>query len=73
MSESTLQAALSGADRVELRRAKSLLENRGLAVRIAGVVGTPVEKVLGALPEGAAQMIQTATSKSLTAQPRCSP
>jgi hypothetical protein len=67
VSESTLQAALSGADRVELRRAKSLLENRGLAVRIAGVVGTPVEKVLGALPEGAAQMIHAATSKSLTA------
>lgn len=58
---------LSGVDRIELRRAKSLLENRGLAVRIANAVGAPVEKLLGALPEHAAQMIHAATSKSLNA------
>ena len=61
----TVQTELSGADRVELRRAKRLLENRGLAVRIADAVGTPVEKLLARLPEGAAGVIQKATSKSL--------
>lgn len=61
----TVQTQLSGADRIELRRAKGLLENRGLAVRIADAVGTPVEKLLSRLPEGAAQVIQKATSKSL--------
>ena len=63
----TTPTELSGADRVELRRAKSLLENRGLAVRIADAVGTPVEKLLGALPENAAQAIHTAAAKSLNA------
>lgn len=58
---------LSGADRVELRRAKSLLERRGLAVRVADAIGTPVEKLLGTLPENAVQVIHAATAKSLNA------
>ncbi|CAN5832131.1 EcsC family protein [soil metagenome] len=58
---------ITGADRLELQRAKRLLEKRGLAVRIADAVGTPVEKLLAALPDNAAQMIQAATAKSLNA------
>ena len=52
-------------DRMALRRAKGLLENPGLAVRIANTVGAPVEKLLGTLPAGASTAIQTATTKSL--------
>ena len=52
-------------DRIALRRAKSLLEHPGLAVRIANAVGAPIEKMVAALPEGAGQLIRTATTKAL--------
>jgi hypothetical protein len=52
-------------DRIALRRAKTLLERPGLAVRIAGAVGAPVEKLLAVLPDGAADVIARATTKSL--------
>ena len=60
-----LLEGLSGADRIELRRAKGLLERRGLAVRVADAVGTPVEKLFARLPENAVQVIHSATAKSL--------
>ena len=52
-------------DRIALRRAKSLLENPGLAVRIANTVGAPLESLMTALPEGAAAMVKAATTKAL--------
>jgi hypothetical protein len=52
-------------DRIALRRAKSLLEHPGLAVRIADMVGAPIEKLVAALPEGAGEIIRTATTKAL--------
>src|SRR5215210_2905794 len=55
----------TSADRVALSRAKSLLENPGLAVRIANTVGTPIEKLFAALPAGTGVAIQSATTKSL--------
>ena len=61
---------LSHADRADLRRAKRLLENPGLAARIANTLGTPIEKLFAALPAGASQAIQTATTKSLNAAVR---
>lgn len=61
---------LSQADRTDLRRAKRLLENPGLAARIANTLGTPIEKLFAALPAGASQAIQTATTKSLNAAVR---
>jgi hypothetical protein len=67
MNVAPLATDLTGADRIELRRARGLLETRGLAVRIAEAVGTPVEKLLSKLPDSAAQVIQAATSKSLNA------
>ena len=54
-------------DRIALRRAKSLLEHPGLAVRIANTLGAPIESVMAALPEGAASVIRAATTKSLKA------
>ena len=61
---------LTGADRIELRRAKGLLEHHGLAVRIASVVGTPIEKLFTALPHEAAEMVRGATEKALSAAAR---
>jgi EcsC protein family len=57
-------------DNVALRRAKSLLEHPGLAVRIANAVGQPIEKLFTMLPESAAETIRTATTKSLNAAVR---
>jgi hypothetical protein len=61
---------LTGADRIELRRAKGLLEQQGLAVRIASVVGTPIEKLFTALPPEAAGLVHGATEKALNAASR---
>ncbi|HJR57850.1 MAG TPA: EcsC family protein [Vicinamibacterales bacterium] len=61
---------LPGPDRIELRRAKSLLEHQGLAVRIASVVGTPIERLFTKLPHGAADIVQGATTKALNAAAR---
>ncbi len=61
---------LSAQDRNDLRRAKALLEHPGLAVRIANTVGTPIEKLLTALPAAATDAIRRATTKSLWAAVR---
>jgi len=61
---------MTGVDRIELRRAKGLLEHQGLAVRIASVVGAPIEKLFTVLPQGAADIVQGATSKALNAAAR---
>lgn len=52
-------------DLADLRYAKSLLENPGLAARISNAVGTPIEKGLSMLPEGANDLIITTTRKAL--------
>ena len=59
--------ALSTADQADLRYARYLLENVSLAARIAGAVGTPIEKLFGVLPQGAADAIGAATNKALQA------
>lgn len=56
---------MTNDDLVELRYAKNLLENPGLAARISNVVGTPIEKGLALLPEGANDIIITTTHKAL--------
>jgi hypothetical protein len=53
-------------DLAALRRAKGSLETASLAARIANVIGTPVDRLLGVLPDGAAQMVAKATTKSIT-------
>lgn len=52
-------------DLADLRTAKVLLENPGLAARMTNVVGAPIEKGLAMLPEGAHDMIMKATRKAL--------
>jgi hypothetical protein len=69
-SDDIVTLEMTGDDRVALRRAKELLEHQGLAVRIASAVGMPIEKLFTVLPHGAADAIQTATSKALNAAAR---
>ena len=56
---------MSSEDLADLRYAKSLLENPSLAARIANVVGMPIEIIIERMPEGAREIIRTATTKSL--------
>jgi hypothetical protein len=58
---------LSSSDLADLQYAKNLLEKASLAVRIANAVGTPIEKLFGMLPSGAADIIGSASNKSLNA------
>ena len=54
-------------DEADLRYAKDLLENPSLAARVAGALGRPIERGLGALPAGASEMVAAAARKSLDA------
>ena len=56
---------LSYEDQEALRHAKALLENPGLAVKITGLMGMPVEKALQLLPGKWAEVVNEATRKSL--------
>jgi len=56
---------LTAADVAELARAKHVLENPGLAVRITDLVGTPVEALVKRLPDPARRAIADATRKAL--------
>jgi hypothetical protein len=49
----------------QLRRAKQLLENPGLAAKITNVIGKPIEKGIELLPEKWSQAVNDATKKSL--------
>lgn len=51
----------------DLRKAKLLLENPSLAARISSAIGSPIEKGIDLLPEGARAAILDATKKSLDA------
>lgn len=57
--------SFSSDDLADLWNAKKLLENPSVAARIANAVGTPIEKGLKLLPQGAKDIISTATTKSL--------
>jgi hypothetical protein len=58
---------LTEPDLADLRRAKSLLENPGLAIKIASSLGKPVEWGLAKLPERARDMVVSATRKAMDA------
>jgi hypothetical protein len=58
---------LSARELEELRLAKALLENVNLAVRIADLIGTPIEKAMKLLPEGWSGVVNSATRKALMA------
>jgi hypothetical protein len=56
---------LSYEDQESLRYAKALLENPGLAAKITGLIGMPIEMALQRLPGKWAQVVNEATRKSL--------
>jgi len=56
---------LPDAAAADLRRAVLLLENSGLAARITGVIGKPVDMLMQALPGGAERVINQAIDKAL--------
>ncbi|MBL0226072.1 MAG: EcsC family protein [Geobacteraceae bacterium] len=57
--------ALSASEISDLRRAKDLLENPGLAARVSNYIGTPIEKVLKRLPESMTVTVNEITRKSI--------
>jgi hypothetical protein len=58
---------LSPAEIEDLRTAKLLLDNPGLAAKISNLVGTPIERGFAMLPKSWNQMVNDATRKSLEA------
>jgi hypothetical protein len=56
---------LSAGDREALRYAKELLEHPGLAARITGLIGMPVEKAFDLLPATWLDVVTRATRQSL--------
>jgi hypothetical protein len=58
--------AFSKPELDELKRAKLLLENPGLAAKLAAYVGSPVEKGMKLLPKSVQKGVHGATEKALT-------
>jgi len=57
--------ALSQSEISELRKAKELLENPGIAAKVSNLVGTPIEKVLKRLPESMTATVNEIARKSI--------
>jgi hypothetical protein len=58
---------LSTGDREALARAKALLEHTSFAMKIADIIGMPVEKAMALLPDRWADVVNRAAKKSLEA------
>ena len=56
---------LSYEDQEVLRYAKALLENPGLAAKITGLIGMPIENAIQLFPEKWTKVVNEATRKSL--------
>jgi len=57
--------ALSASEISELRGAKILLENPGIAAKVSNLIGTPIEKVLKRLPDSMTVTVNEITKKSI--------
>lgn len=57
--------ALSSAEISELRGAKKLLENPGIAAKVSNFIGAPIEKGLKRLPESMSATVNEITRKSI--------
>jgi hypothetical protein len=57
--------ALASSEIADLRVAKAILENPGLAAKIGNFVGTPIEKAFKMLPESWSSVVNDATRKSI--------
>lgn len=58
---------LSAEDVERLRSAKAALENPGLAARLAGMLGLPIEAAMNSLPKKWSDVVHRASEKSLMA------
>ncbi|MBL8511170.1 MAG: EcsC family protein [Betaproteobacteria bacterium] len=58
-------STLSKTELAELKRAKALLENPGLIARTSAMLGSPVEKSIGILPERMQQSIHKAAEAAM--------
>lgn len=58
---------ISQVDLDDLKYAKSMLENPGLAIKIVNVIGIPIEKGFDILPENWAKVVHSSTQKALQA------
>jgi len=56
---------MDAGDYADLKQAKNLLENPGLAAKITNVLGLPVEKGFALLPDRWSEAVQRATRKSM--------
>lgn len=56
---------LSSDDLASLAHAKQLLENPGLAAKVTGLIGMPVDKALRLLPDAWSDVVTRATRKSM--------
>jgi hypothetical protein len=56
---------ISDADRIDLERARDLLENPGFAARAVDLLGRPIESMLARLPASLTERIQSVTRKSI--------
>ena len=56
---------LNDADQADLKTAKQLLENPGLAAKVSSFVGTPVEKGFALLPKQWHSVVNDATRKAI--------
>jgi len=61
---------LSPSDLDDLRRAKSLLENPGMAARLTSLLGMPIEQSMAFLPERWAGVVQKTTMAALSSAMR---
>jgi hypothetical protein len=58
-------SALAEWERFDLARAKALLENPRLAIRLANTIGSPLEKGFALLPKGWSKVVNKATHAAL--------
>lgn len=57
--------SLTPSEMCELKKAKGLLENPGIAAKVSNFVGTPIERVLKKLPEALTATVNDITRKSI--------
>ncbi|KVL65371.1 EcsC family protein [Burkholderia ubonensis] len=62
---SEVATTLSADDRDALRRAKQVLESPSLTMKLTGLLGAPIEKMIGRLPDFATGKINDATQLAL--------
>lgn len=60
-----VEVALSASEIIELRGAKNLLENPGIAAKVCNLIGTPIEDLLKRLPDSMLQKVTEITRKSI--------